>query len=373
MGTVLFFFFRGFSAAGGGGASVVGTVFRSAVIRAACLLLALIAPAWGQDKLTFANHVLPLLGWPFSPPSRETSMGIDVPSLALLSAAKSLGVDFRQTMMVGRQNFTGGGVSPALRSLFATHHINADADKHLADHYFCDELIKLLGAVDVCSLDNSDYQQATHIHDLNEPIPEELRSRFWCVYDGGTIEHVFNCPQAWKNCLEMVAPSGHFLQVNIANNFMGHGFWQFSPELIFRVLSPENGFRIITVLIHEVVPGGRWFVVRDPEAVKSRVELCNRHPTYILTIANRISDGPVLSKMPQQSDYVPVWDGTKTLAVEQHDAPRPSRGWRRFVPASLKQAVKAMLESTPKPVEFNELHYRQVSESDVMAGRKLQP
>jgi hypothetical protein len=49
MGTILFFFFKGFSAAGGGGGSVVGTVFRSAIIKAACLLLALTAPAWGHN------------------------------------------------------------------------------------------------------------------------------------------------------------------------------------------------------------------------------------------------------------------------------------------------------------------------------------
>jgi hypothetical protein len=32
----------------GGGASVVGTVFRSAIIKCACLLLAVTTPAWGQ-------------------------------------------------------------------------------------------------------------------------------------------------------------------------------------------------------------------------------------------------------------------------------------------------------------------------------------
>jgi hypothetical protein len=53
MGTVLFFFFKGFSAAGGGGGGIVGTVFRSAIIKAACLLLALTAPAWGQTLPIF--------------------------------------------------------------------------------------------------------------------------------------------------------------------------------------------------------------------------------------------------------------------------------------------------------------------------------
>jgi hypothetical protein len=48
MGAVLFFFFRGFSAAGGGGGASGFPIFRSTVIKAACLLLALTLPAWGQ-------------------------------------------------------------------------------------------------------------------------------------------------------------------------------------------------------------------------------------------------------------------------------------------------------------------------------------
>jgi 2-polyprenyl-3-methyl-5-hydroxy-6-metoxy-1,4-benzoquinol methylase len=65
---------------------------------------------------------------------------------------------------------------------------------------------------------------------MNLPISETLRQRYSVVYDGGKLEHVFNQPQALKNCMEMVRVGGYFLQTNTANKFMGHGFWQFSPE-----------------------------------------------------------------------------------------------------------------------------------------------
>ena len=94
------------------------------------------------------------------------------------------------------------------------------------------------------SLDVSTYEKATILHDMNLTVPYELRERFTVVHDGGTIEHVFNVPEAFKNCMEMVRVGGHFTQVNVANNYTGHGFWQFSPELIFRVFSPQNGYRI---------------------------------------------------------------------------------------------------------------------------------
>ena len=108
----------------------------------------------------------------------------------------------------------------------------------------------------VSSVDASDYERATHIHDFNQPLPASLANRFSVVHDGGTIEHVFNIPQAFKNCMEMVRVGGHFIQVNVANNYMGHGFWQFCPELIYRIFSRENGFQIKAVLMHETCDRG---------------------------------------------------------------------------------------------------------------------
>jgi hypothetical protein len=145
---------------------------------------------------------------------------------------------------------------------------------------------------------------------MNLPIPDHLRNKFSVVYDGGTLEHVFNVPQALKNCMEMTQVGGHFLQANIANNFMGHGFWQFSPELLFRVFSAKNGFEIETVLLHEVVSNGGWYLVADPDSVSERVQLCNSKPTYILTIAKKVSDVTVFATSPLQSDYVIKWEAT---------------------------------------------------------------
>src|SRR5438477_418150 len=79
-------------------------------------------------------------------------------------------------------------------------------------------------------------------HDMNEPIPDKFKETYTAVLDGGSLEHVFNFPVAIKNCMEMVKVGGHYLAITPANNFFGHGFYQFSPELYFTVLSKENGF-----------------------------------------------------------------------------------------------------------------------------------
>ena len=86
-------------------------------------------------------------------------------------------------------------------------------------------------------MDASSFEGATVVHDLNLPITEALKGRFDVVCDAGTIEHVMNFPTAIRNCMEMVRVGGHLILGTPANNFFGHGFYQFSPELWFRLFS----------------------------------------------------------------------------------------------------------------------------------------
>jgi len=91
------------------------------------------------------------------------------------------------------------------------------------------------------------------------------RSRFTLVLDGGTLEHVFDYPAALRQCLELVALSGHFITIAPAQNQMGHGFYQISPELFFRVLSGENGFTLRKMVLFDTSRiDAPFFEVRDP-------------------------------------------------------------------------------------------------------------
>jgi hypothetical protein len=53
---------------------------------------------------------------------------------------------------------------------------------------------------------------------LNKPVPDNLRSRFSVVFDGGTLDHVFNICQALKNAMEMVEVGGYFVQVSLLSS-----------------------------------------------------------------------------------------------------------------------------------------------------------
>jgi len=302
-------------------------------------------------------------------------MGIDVPSLQLLCCAKSLGVDFSDTMTVGRQRLIVPSPE-ATSSILRNVGIPREAAAAVLPGKFAESLFTLLGATQVSSVDASDYEGATHIHDFNQPLPGNLASRFSVVHDGGSIEHVFNIPQAFKNCMEMVRVGGHFIQVNEANNYMGHGFWQFCPELIYRILSRENGFEVKTVLLHEhVMEGsgaafGTWYKVQDPAVYGGRVELTNGKRTYICTISQRVEGGTVFARFPQQSAYVETWKKPRELGHAISLTPHARFSIRRVIPGPFKRVVRWALNSFQRTSDpFDRPCFRRISDDDVMHGR----
>jgi hypothetical protein len=177
---------------------------------------------------------------------------------------------------------------------------------------FAEPLFEHLGAEEICSVDASDFEGATYAHDFNTPLPPSLSGRFSAVIDGGSLEHIFDFPTAVKNSMQMVDADGHLLCISPVNNAPGHGFYQFSPELFFRVLSPENGFVVERMLLAEVRPRAKWYRVVDPAVVGRRIEFTTRHQAYLYVQARRLRDRPVLAQPPVQSDYELRWKRQRT-------------------------------------------------------------
>ena len=293
-------------------------------------------------------------------------MGVDTSAAQLLLGAKASGADFTDSLTIGRQFF-----SPERAAL--AEMLRWQACEHTADELlstsgaFAEEFFRLLGARTVASLDASPFEGAALIHDLNMPIPASLKGRFSVVYDGGTLEHIFNVPQALRNCMEMLREGGTFIQHSPANNFMGHGFYQFSPELIYQVFSRTNGFEVVAVFLLEHIRGGRWYTVANPAEVGKRVQMTNRLPTAMCTIARRVSTVPVLETSPQQTDYAAGWQKTDVTSggVYRRGADFRSRTTalaQRYLPARAERLLRVMY--TPaldaQPDCFQRLHPRQL-------------
>ena len=250
-------------------------------------------------------------------------MGLDINAVRFLIDARKRGVDFGEVITLGRQDLN---VFPAkMVEVLEAHDFSAAAFKGDAKALYAEPCFLSLGAKKVHSLDASDFEGATFVQDLNQPLVSALKERFDLVVDGGTLEHVFNFPLALRSCMEMVKPGGHILFHTCANNWCGHGFYQFSPELFYRALSPENGYELTRMILHMVGPYGGWYEVTDPNTIRSRVELVTFAPMQLLVLAKRTAVKPIFAAPPQQSDYTPRWEPAKAGDPPpiNYEPPRP--------------------------------------------------
>ncbi len=237
-------------------------------------------------------------------------MGLNVNGVRALCFAKRSGVDFSRSAMMGRQGLylTPRSLSRVLREADIDLGESDAQGLFQAEKGFSEPLLAFLGATETDSFDASDYEGASQIYDLNLALPSSFNEKYTMVLDSGTLEHVFNFPVALKNCMEMVAEGGHLLILTPVNNFMGHGFYQFSPETFSCVLNNKNGFEIVKMIVFEDRPRAPWYEVSSPAAVNGRVTLCNKNPTYLFVIAVRKELVGRIDMQPQQSDYVVTWN-----------------------------------------------------------------
>jgi SAM-dependent methyltransferase len=236
-------------------------------------------------------------------------MGVDLNGIQLLIEAQKRGVSFKRMASLGRQGLyvNRHELISVLRE--AGYAMPQDCVRRLMDPTtkYAEDFFRLLGAKEIVAIDASDYEGAQIVHDMNRPVPDSLVSCFDVVLDGGTLEHVFDFATALRNAAQMVRPDGLLISYTMANNFCGHGFYQFSPELFYRFLCPKNGYSMERCIVWEDIPASRFYSVPDPESVQSRIEFTSDTGTYMMVQAKRVGD---VSRdfIPQQSDYVRLWD-----------------------------------------------------------------
>lgn len=228
----------------------------------------------------------------------------------LLSSAQKRSLRLDNTLMVGRQNLHLN--ADQLSSCFIEFGFTDVNGKELIENNnsFAEGVFKKMGAKQVDSIDASDYEQATIIHDLNIPINEGLKEKYDLVLDSGTLEHVFNLPVALKSCMELTKLGGHFIGIYPCNNFFGHGFYQFSSELFYRAFSEENGFNIIDMIVFVDEPNPNFYSIKDTSVDHPRVQFTNGKPVYIYVVATKTSKKVIFKNAPLQMDYaVMKWKG----------------------------------------------------------------
>jgi hypothetical protein len=241
-------------------------------------------------------------------------MGVDIYVLKFLMGIAPIHKRrLRRTLWLGRQGFH-----------VKTEEARAVADEILRAHDpeisldsvqppsmpFAEGLFRYLGSTNLNALDASEYEGADIIHDLNTPVPREMIAAFDTVFDGGTIEHIYDIPAVFRNVSAMLDIGGLFLSVNAANNQLGHGLYQFSPELIWRAFGPESGFAIEAMYFMDVHGVPTLNRALDPGAEGKRLEIgMTAAPTYLCFAARKLRGDAGVSVV-YQSDYSTAWRAT---------------------------------------------------------------
>jgi hypothetical protein len=247
-------------------------------------------------------------------------MGIDVHSLNFLKLAhkkKHLG----RVVTIGRQSL-----------LIPQHVLRRILDLPREQEYgeYCEKLLREhFGATSVDSIDNSDFENATHIMDMNRPV--DIQDCYDTVIDGGSLEHIYNVPQALGNFSKICKAGGQILHLLPANNFCGHGFYQFSPELFFSLYSQKNGYQETQIFMTDQSNENYWYEVKRP-INGERVYVVSNKEVAILVRTVRMTS--FSHDDVQQSDYVHRWKNQgPPLSFENKSL--------------LKEKVKSLLVNTP--------------------------
>ena len=234
-------------------------------------------------------------------------MGFNLQCVRFLLGEVRRGVRFKRTITLGHQ-----GVY--MRQDEYVRILESVGVKNQLDYIYADDFLTGIGVDELHIIDTSEYEGATFLHDLNQPLPNDYIKLYDCVIDGGTLEHVFNFPQAIKTCMELVKEGGQLILITPWHNYAGHGFYQFSPELFYRILSPENGFLVERMLIYK---RGKWFSILDPKIIHSRVEIKGNESNLLYISAKRVEIKEIFSQWPQQSDYSSAWLSSENLLPNQ--------------------------------------------------------
>lgn len=231
-------------------------------------------------------------------------MGIDVYGAPFLMYCKQQGVDFTRSCTLGRQhmNIKPEELAQSLKEYGYPDPVETANRLVPPGGSFGDEFLKLLGAQTVDAVDKSDYEGATVPYDMNYPVMHP--PRFTMLLDGGTLEHVFNFPQAIKNAKQMVEIGGHYIGMSPSNQTSGHGFYQFSPELWFRVFGEDSGFKLKKLAKFQY-GRGEWIDVQDPRVTGHLENHVSDDMLYLLIIAQKEEE--VDQPYPNQVNWVKAW------------------------------------------------------------------
>ncbi|MEM8931861.1 MAG: class I SAM-dependent methyltransferase [Acidobacteriota bacterium] len=201
---------------------------------------------------------------------------------------------------------TGVEVRPSHEPMLASHGCMDDTS-----------FFRLLGFDRVTSVDATDWEGADVVADLNQPLPEALHGQYDLVFEGGTLQSIFDTRQAMRNIHSALRPGGRVVHaMTPVNNQVDLGFYMFSPTF-FVDYYEANGWTLETVLLCEHmmywvagrVETGPWDVYRYEPGCLDNLSYgrYGGKQASLFMVATK-HEATTADVIPQQSYYRRLWD-----------------------------------------------------------------
>jgi SAM-dependent methyltransferase len=222
--------------------------------------------------------------------------------------------------MLGRQGFS---IQTSYRHEYEKslrrHDVAGRRFDFLQEDGYAETLLRKLGFGEVETMDFSDFEGATILHDLNRTPPRALHGKFDLIFDGGTLEHVFNVPNALDGLFRMLRTGGRVVSANGLNGWHGHGMYQFNPELVWTFWRRACNCRVIDCRALPADPRSRYgpVVMTDPADRGHRLRLKDKigpERTYLYYEVEKTAESH-LPDFALQSDYEAKWQGHDTAGA----------------------------------------------------------
>jgi len=252
-------------------------------------------------------------------------MGVDYVLFERLAELSTRFKPAGRTLMLGRHTFQiESEFAKLYEKALRKYEIEAKRFDFLQEDGYCETLMRKFGFGEIEAMDFSDYEGATILHDLGKPIPEELENQFEFIFDGGTLEHVFNVPVALENVFRMLKPGGRFVSANGMNGFNGHGLYQFSPDLVWTFWRRTANCDVHDCrgITKDPKEGKEYHLsFQDPAELGHRLRLRGRVPPtrfYLYYEVERREDSAI-AETTLQSDYEVKWAGAANAGATRLD------------------------------------------------------
>lgn len=175
------------------------------------------------------------------------------------------------------------------------------------------EFFKSMGFDSINSLDFSDYEGADIIGNLNYKI-NDIKEKYDCIYDGGTLEHCFDIYQVLKNIVKLCKIGGKIIHHNPSSGSLEHGFFMPSACLYYDFYK-ENGLEISKLFI---LRSPKWkpykieYYKYNPEDFKKQYAWDNNYKYYVYCIIKKIKEVNNF-KIPTQGFYKNITKNNKII------------------------------------------------------------